>query len=305
MATFAAAIVSGADVISPSNLFTIEQIGFSIHCDYGDIDTEYMYYGIYNSAGTCLWSCCTNADAPGTIDDTPYPNNADVFPSGVYRFTVMPYPWNNDTQPAADFLFTVVAAPPTLQYVTATGSFVQIGGADLIGGSSVTISGAFLSALGVLANGSGFDDSSFRYSLDGGEYVALSGSSYFDWGQFTLVLNNLTEGNHHLDFHVADVLGNVGTAGYDFVYDVTAPTLSMPSGTITVTDPLVNILGEHLGGHLGSEWDRLDADLGRRVVVPRVWLCMPRRFEGAYFRQHAAEYGRPVLFLDQRVRSRR
>ena len=253
-----ACAASAADVISESNTITTGQIGFTIYAEYGDIDTEWMYWGISDASGTWLWGYCTNTDAPGVIEDTPSPNNGSAFPSGVYRFEVLPYPWNSATQPAADFYFAILAASPTLTYATATGSFVQLNGVDLIGGSSVTISGGFLSALGIADSpqfGNGLDTSSFRYSLDGGDYVAPSGASSFDWNQFTLVLNNLADAQHHLSFRITDIAGNVGEAGYDFIYDSTAPTLSMPSGTIRINDPNVNIT-INISDASGIDWSR-------------------------------------------------
>jgi len=257
-----ASAASATDVVTADYPITNHPGDFLVRAAYTDLNMQYagmFITSVDSTVNLSSYSIVSDGVAEFTVCWSPtYP---DGLPSGIYHFHAEPYAYSN-TDTFADFYFAVLGSPPTLTYAIATGSFVQLNGVDLIGGSSVTISGAFQSAIGVDNSngfGSAIDTSSFRYAFDGGDYQALSEGSSFDGTQFTIVgLTGLSETQHHLDLRVTDIAGNVGTGGYDFIYDVTAPTLSMPSGTITITDPNVNIT-VNISDANGIDWSHTSA----------------------------------------------
>lgn len=66
----------------------------------------------------------------------------------------------------------------------------------------------------------------FQYSLDGGSWVSITGSS--------LSLSSLSESNHQIDVKATDTLGNVSTAtSYTWTTDYTSPVATIASNLAT------------------------------------------------------------------------
>ena len=109
-------------------------------------------------------------------------------------------------------------------------------------------------------NGSGFD------LVDG---VALSGCT-FSGGVFDGQARGLSEGIHHASVTAVDEAGNVAIASFSFSVDSTAPSLSnpAPTGTISNRSPLIRVTTSDAGS--GVAPSTIDVSISNGIMSSNV-----------------------------------